>query len=302
MTTRRPRPGAPDTRGLDPPGQPGARAGRQRGDPPKHGSDAGRIRIGVGGWTFAPWRKDFYPVGLVQRRELEYASRHLTAIEINGTFYRAQKPATYARWRDETPEGFVFSAKAPMRIVQSRVLATTGAQVADFLGAIASLGDRLGPIVWQFDTGPTLDRKDFATFLELLPGDIDGRRLRHVLDVRDPAFVDADYLALARSHGMATVFTDSSAHPSFVDLTADFVYARLMRSRSEVAAGYEASDLDAWARRARQWAAGGEPDDLPRLASAAAAARPRDVFLYFISGAKARNPAAALALIGRLLD
>lgn len=303
VTVRRQHPGAaPDTGGPGPGGPRGPRASRQRGGPAVEGRVAGRIRIGVGGWTFAPWRKDFYPVGLVQRRELEYASRQLTAIEINGTFYRAQKAATYARWRDETPEGFVFSAKAPMRIVQSRVLAETGAQVAAFLGAIASLGDRLGPIVWQFDKGPPIDRDDFATFLDLLPGDIDGRWLRHVLDVRDPAFIDADYLALARSHGMATVYTDSTTHPSFADLTADFVYARLMRSRSEVATGYEDPELDAWARRARRWAAGAEPDDLPRIGHPAAAMSPRDVFIFFIAGAKERNPAAAMALIDRVRD
>ena len=264
------------------------------------GLDADRIRVGIGGWTFAPWRSNFYPAGLVQRRELEYASRQLTALEINGTYYGAQKPATYARWRDETPDGFVFSAKAPMRIMQARMLAKTGGQVADFVGGIASLGNRLGPIVWQFDKGPHIDRDDFAAFLDLLPADIDGCQLRHVLDVRDPGFVDAAYLALARSHGMATVFTDSAEHPSFADLTADFVYARLMRSRSEVATGYEPAELDAWARRARLWAEGGEPDDLPRIATSAAAAQPRDVFVHFISGAKERNPAAAMALIGRL--
>ena len=264
------------------------------------GIRADRIRVGVGGWTFAPWRRNFYPAGLVQRRELEYASRQLTAIEINGTFYRAQKPATYATWRDATPEGFVFSAKAPMRIVQAPVLSDTGGQVADFVGGIASLGDRLGPIVWQFDKGPPIDRDDFAGFLDLLPTDIDGHRLRHVLDVRDPAFVDAGYLALARTHGLATVFTDSAEYPSFADLTTDFVYARLMRSRSGIATGYEPSELDAWARRARLWAGGGEPDDLPRIAPSTVAAQPRDVFVFFISGAKERNPAAAMALIERL--
>jgi len=174
--------------------------------------------------------------------------------------------------------------------------------VADFVGGIASLGDRLGPIVWQFDQGPPLDRDDFAAFLDLLPADIDGRRLRHVLDVRNPDVVDADYFALARAHGMATVFTDSTEHPSFADLTADFVYARLVRTRGDVATGYEPDELDAWARRAQLWAAGSEPDDLPRIAPSTALAQPRDVFVYFISGAKERNPAAAMALIARLRD
>lgn len=259
------------------------------------------IRVGIGGWTYAPWRSNFYPPGLVQRRELEYASRHVSAIEINGTYYGAQKPATYAKWRDETPDGFVFSAKAPMRIMQSRVLADTGGQVDDFLGGIAELGDKLGPIVWQFDKGQRIDRDDFEAFTALLPEAIEGRALRHVLDVRDPAFVDAHYLALARRHRMATVFTDSGEHPSFADITGDFVYARLMRSRADVPAGYADDELQRWAERARSWAGGGEPGDLPRIEPAPDAARaPRDVFVFFIASAKERNPAAAMALLHKL--
>ena len=259
------------------------------------------IRVGIGGWTFAPWRDNFYPKGLVQRRELEYASRHVSAIEINGTYYGAQKPATYAKWRDETPEGFVFSAKAPMRIMQSRQLAKTGPQVEDFVGGIAELGPKLGPIVWQFDRGQKIERVAFEDFVALLPREVGGRPVRHVLDVRDPAFVDAGYIALARRHGMATVFTDSDEHPSFADPTADFVYARLMRSRSDVDTGYPAPELQAWAARARQWSAGGTPGDLPYIDRASTVATPkRDVFIYFISAAKERNPAAAMALL-RLL-
>lgn len=261
-------------------------------------STAGDIRIGIGGWTFAPWRDNFYPKGLVQRRELEHASRHVSAIEVNGTYYGTQKPATYAKWRDEAPDGFVFSAKAPKRIMQSRTLASTGPQVEDFVGGIASLGPKLGPLVWQFDRGVRIDHDDFAAFLELLSAQVDGIALRHVLDVRDPDFVDAAYLDLARRHGFATVFTDSPEHPSFADLTADFVYARLMRARTGIATGYPEVELRQWAGRARTWADGGEPDDLPRLAAAPAPAQPRDVFVFFIAAAKERNPAAAMALLG----
>ena len=261
------------------------------------------IRVGIGGWTFVPWRGgNFYPEGLIQRRELEYASRRLSAIEINGTYYGSQKPATYARWATETPEGFLFSLKAPRRIVQSRVLAGTGGQVEDFLAGIAALGDRLGPIVWQFDKGSELDREDFIAFLDLLPRSIDGRALRHVLDVRVPDFVDSSYLALARERGLATVFTDSRDYPSFADLTADFVYLRLMRSRADIATGYTGEELGLWAQRARTWAAGGEPDDVPRIDPSTAPGRPRDVFVYFISAAKERNPAAAMALIEQLRE
>ena len=263
---------------------------------------AGNIRIGIGGWTFAPWRDNFYPKGLVQRRELEHASRHVTAIEVNGTYYGTQKPATYAKWRDEAPDGFVFSAKAPKRIMQSRILARTGPQVDDFVGGIASLGPKLGPLVWQFDRGVRIDRDDFAAFLQLLPAQVDGMALRHVLDVRDPGFVDAAYLDLARRHGCATVFTDSPEHPSFADLTSSFVYARLMRSRAEIATGYPEAELRQWADRARTWAAGGEPGDLPRIGSGPGPApgQPRDVFVFFIAAAKERNPAAAMALLGML--
>jgi uncharacterized protein YecE (DUF72 family) len=258
------------------------------------------IRVGIGGWTFAPWRDNFYPKGLVQRRELEYASRHVSGIEINGTYYGAQKPATYAKWRDEAPEGFVFSAKAPMRIMASRALARTGPQVEDFIGGIAELGPKLGPLVWQFDPGLKLQRESFAEFCALLPAQANGRALRHVLDVRDPGFVDASFVALARRHGFATVYTDSPDHPSFADITADFVYARLMRSRSGIATGYPADELEAWAGRARQWAAGDVPADLPRIDVTPATKARRDVFVYFISAAKERNPAAAMALITTL--
>jgi len=255
------------------------------------------IRVGIGGWNYVPWRSNFYPPGLVQRRELEYASRHLSAIEINGTYYGAQRPAVYEKWASETPDGFVFSLKAPMRIMQSRVLANTGAQVEDFLGGIASLGDRLGPVVWQFDAGQKLEHQDFTAFLHLLPEEVDGRRLRHVLDVRDSSFVDARFVALMRERNLGTVFTDSRDYPSFADVTSDFVYARLMRSRSEIDTGYTAEELAHWAERARLWARGGHPEDLPHIAANGMPhAEQRDVYVFFISAAKERNPAAAMAL------
>ena len=260
---------------------------------------AGEIRVGIGGWVFKPWRDNFYPQGLVQKRELEYASRHVTAIEVNGTFYGAQKPPTYARWREETPDGFVFSAKAPQRITMSRTLSKTGGAIADFLEGIATLGDKLGPIVWQFEK-PQIDREDFAAFLALLPKEVAGLQIRHVLDMRNAEFVDAHYLELARKHGMATVFTDSTEHPSFADITADFVYARLMRSRAAIATGYPDDEVDQWHDRARAWARGDDPADLPHIAALRPGSGRRDVFVFFISSAKERNPAAAMALLGRL--
>lgn len=270
--------------------------------PPRTQAQANpRIRVGIGGWTYAPWRGGmFYPAGLVQRRELEYASRRLNSIEVNGTYYGAQKPSTYAKWRDETPEGFVFSAKAPQRIMEAKALSKTGHQIEDLIGGIVELGDKLGPLVWQFDKGKRIDAQEFSAFVGLLPAEQSGRKLRHVLDVRDPAFVDKDYLALARAHGMATVFTDSEEHPSFADLTADFVYARLMRSQARIEAGYPDAELDRWAERAMRWSEGGDPSVLPHIGAVAARTRPREVFLYFISSAKERNPAAAMALLERL--
>ncbi|HSE13400.1 MAG TPA: DUF72 domain-containing protein [Rudaea sp.] len=261
------------------------------------------MRIGVGGWNYAPWRSNFYPAGLPQQRELEFASRQLSAIEINSTFYAAQKPATYANWRKQTPDGFRFSLKAPRYATAARVLANSGKTINAFVfGGLAELGDRLGPISWQFMPARRFDRDDLAAFLDLLPRELDGRPLQHVLEVRHESFICTEFVELAREQQVATVFTDSAEHPSFSDLTGPFVYARLMRSQASLATGYEPAALDAWASRARTWASGGEPDDLPRVGAAGkrSAKAPRDVYIYFIGAAKERNPAAAMGLIERL--
>lgn len=260
-----------------------------------------RIHVGIGGWTYAPWRGGvFYPEKLVQRRELEYASRQLGAIEINGTYYGAQKPETYARWRDETPPGFVFTAKAPKRIMASRRLAGTGPQVEDFVGGIAALGDRLGAILWQFDRAQSPTLEALAGFLALLPPRTDGQPLRHALELRDPALFTPDLLALLRAHNVALVNAASDEHPSFGDITADFTYARIMQARPGLTQGYPDAELDAWAARARSWSQGGDPADLAHVAAPKASGKPREVFVFFIAAAKERNPAAALALLQRL--
>lgn len=259
------------------------------------------IRVGVGGWIYEPWRDNFYPAGWPQARELEYASRQLSAIEINATYYSTQKAASFAKWRDQTPDGFLFSLKGPRYATNRRVLAEAGESIERFAGSgIAELGAKLGPVVWQFATSKRFDAADFGAFLTLLPRAAGGVPLRHVLDVRHPSFQCAEYLALARRHGAATVFADSDEYPSFADLTGDFVYARLMRSQPEETSGYPAAALDDWAGRLRRWAEGGEPEDLPRVEPAAPPAAPRDVYAFFISGAKERNPAAAMGLIERL--
>lgn len=262
------------------------------------------IRVGVGGWTYAPWRGGaFYPEGLPHARELAYASRQLTAIEINGTYYSSQKPATFAKWRDETPDGFVFSLKASRYATNRRELAGAGESIQRFVhGGIAELGPKLGPIVWQFAPTKVFNPDDFGAFLALLPDTVDGLPLRHVLDVRHPSFACAQYLELARRHGAATVYTDSEDYPSLADRTGAFVYARLMRASTAFKAGYAPKVLDAWAERLRTWAHGADPADLPRVGppKSAGAARPCDVFAFFINGAKERAPAAARAMIERL--
>ena len=260
-----------------------------------------QIRVGIGGWTYAPWRNNFYPDKLVQRRELEYASRQLRAIEINGTFYRAQTPATYAKWAAETPEGFVFSLKTPRYITQAARLADAGKGIRGFiLGGLAELGDRLGPILWQLPPSRPFDADDLAAFLDALPPQLNGQPLRHVLEVRDASFLDERYVALARSHGVATVFTDSPDFPTLADLTGEFVYARLKHSVDEVPTGYSFAALDHWARQARDWAAGKDAAALPHVGAVQAQTAARDVFMFFIGAAKHRNPAAAMALQSRV--
>ena len=255
-----------------------------------------RVRVGIGGWTYAAWRNNFYPEKLIQRRELEYASRHLRTIEINGTFYRAQQPATYAKWAAETPAGFVFSLKAPRYITQSARLADAGKGILAFVnGGLAELRDRLGPILWQLPPSRPFDANDLAAFLDVLPRQLNGQPLRHALEVRDASFLDERYVTLARAHRVATVFTDSPEFPSLADLTGEFVYARLKHSVDNVPTGYPPAALDRWAAHAREWASGRDIAELSHVGAVQAAA-PRDVFVYFIGAAKQRNPAAAMAL------
>ncbi len=262
----------------------------------------GRIRIGIGGWNYAPWRRTFYPRGTPQSRELEYASRHLTSIEINGTFYRLQKPAVFAKWRDATPDDFVFSVKAPRFVVQRMDLRSAQSAIERFLSSgIVELGSKLGPILWQLSATKPFDAEELDRFLSLLPSAAGKLRLRHALEVRHPSFAHPEFLSIARAHRVAVVLEDDESQPGFADVTADFIYARLRRSAASVATGYPGDALNIWARRAKSWAAGKEPADLPRIAPRLkATTRGRDVFLYFINGAKERAPAAALRLISLL--
>ena len=261
------------------------------------------IRVGVGGWTYAPWRSIFYPEGLAHKRELEYASGKLTSIEINGTFYRTQTAASFAKWRDETPDDFVFSVKAPRYATNRSVLAEAGDSIERFFASgLAELGPKLGPILWQFSAFKRFEPEDFERFLQLLPPKLGERRMRHVLDVRHKSFANPEFAALVRKHEAAIVFSDTDEFPSFADVTADFVYARLMRSVAFEPTGYAPAALQAWAKRAKTWERGAEPDDLPRIGKPVDSkrAQSRDVFIYFISGAKERAPAAACALMSMI--
>lgn len=249
-------------------------------------SDPQRIRIGVGGWTYEPWRDNFFPKGLPHSQELAYASRRLTAIEVNGTYYSTFNAPTFAKWRDGTPDGFVFSLKANRFATNRRELATAGDSIRRFVGSgIAELGPKLGPIVWQFMPTKRFDVTDFEAFLELLPPQVDGCKLRHVLDVRHESFESPAYLDLARRYGCTTVHTDSGKFPAIADAQGDLAYIRLMRSAADCATGYPAEVLAQWAQGARNWT-GASPS--------------REAFIVFINGAKERAPAAALELI-RLL-
>jgi uncharacterized protein YecE (DUF72 family) len=261
---------------------------------------AGKIRVGIGGWTFEPWRGAFYPEKWPQKRELEYASQRLTSIEINGTYYGSQKPESFARWREETPQDFVFSVKGPRFATNRKSLASGGESVERFLASgVMELKDKLGPINWQFMGTKKFEPADFEAFLKLLPKSAEGRALRHVVEVRHASFRSPEFLAMTREHGVAVVIAGDSEYPQIADPTAPFIYARIMGTVEGEELGYSSQALDLWAERARGWSKGEAPAGLDYVETPAAGPA-RDVYLYVISGHKVKNPAAATALIERV--
>jgi uncharacterized protein YecE (DUF72 family) len=243
-----------------------------------------QIRIGVGGWTYPPWRGVFYPDKLPQSKELEYASRQLSAIEINATFYGRQKPKSWEAWKKVAPDGFQFAIKGSRFCVTRSRLGDGAEGIGNFFAqGFAALGQKLGPILWQFAPRRKFDRDDIASFIDLLPERIDGTQLRHAIEPRHDSFSDERFFELCRARNIAVVFEDSDEYPCIEANTADFAYARLQRMREEVPTGYEEQAIDAFAKRAREWQQSG-----------------RDAYIFMINGSKVRAPAAALALKQRL--
>lgn len=283
------------------------------------------VRVGISGWRYAPWRGVFYPRGLPQRAELEFAAQRVTSIEINGSFYALQRPESYRAWTEQVPADFVFSVKGPRFVTHLKKLADVRTPVANFLASgVLALGDRLGPVLWQLPPNLGYDERRLADFFALLPRTtsaaaalaaehderLDGRawtttdadrRLRHVLEVRHASFETPEFVALARAHDVGIVVADTAGRwPRIEDVTSDVVYVRLHGDQELYTSGYDGAALDRWASRVRAWAAGGEPDDARRLGPPAPAAPHRDVFVYFDNDVKVRAPVDAQGLLARL--
>jgi uncharacterized protein YecE (DUF72 family) len=243
-----------------------------------------QIRVGIGGWTFPPWRETFYPADLPQKRELEYASRQFGALEINATFYGRQSPKSWQAWAKTAPDGFQFAIKGSRYCVTRPRMADAGEGIQTYLAqGMSALGDKLGPILWMLAARRAFDADDIAGFLKLLPGKLDGIPLRHVIEPRHESFRDQRFFDLCRQHNVAIVFGDDDDFPCIEADTADFAYARLQRMKSEMPTGYDEAALDAFATRAQHRKRDG-----------------RDAYIFMINGAKERAPAAALALQERL--
>jgi uncharacterized protein YecE (DUF72 family) len=265
-------------------------------------AEIGKIRAGMGGWTFEPWDTSFYPEKLAKAKQLQFASRQVPTIEVNGTYYSSFKPNTFAKWANESPQGFVFSLKGNRFVTNRRVLGEAGESMMRFLeSGVSELGEKLGPILWQFAPTKKFDPEDFGAFLDLLPQSQDGVRLRHAVEVRNPSFVVPEFVALLRQYNVAVVYADHANYPAIADVTGDFVYARLQTGHDDNPTCYTPQALDKWAERTKVWAEGRVPSDLPRADPAASApVKPRDVFVYFITEGKVHAPHGAMALMERV--
>ena len=263
---------------------------------------SGNIRAGMGGWTFEPWEGTFYPEKLAKAKQLQFASSHVPTIEVNGTYYSSFKEPTFLKWASEAPNGFVYALKGNRFVTNRRVLAEAGESMMRFLGSgVAALGDKLGPILWQFAPTKKFDADDFGAFLKLLPEKQDGVMLRHAVEVRHDSFIVPEFAALARKYGVAIVYADHAKYPAIADVTGDFVYARLQTGSDDNHDCYTSEALDAWAERAKVWASGGTPADLPRAdPGTEAPVKQRDVFVYFITEGKVRAPFGAMAFMNRI--
>ena len=264
-------------------------------------AQAGRIRCGMGGWTFEPWRGVFYPDKLPQKRELEYASRHVSVIEINGTYYSSFKPESWAKWRADTPDGFKFTVKASRFCVNRKKLTDAAPSMEIFFKqGMDRLEDRLGPILWQFMATKKFDYDDFGAFFDLLPKKLGSLPLQHVIEVRDASFANEKFVRLCRDHDLAICNSESDKYPFIPDITSDFVYLRLISASDDIPTGYDADDLDMWAGRFKAYAEGHVPNAFTPLDRTGPPEGPRDVYAFVIHEGKVRAPAAAMAFLERV--
>jgi len=258
------------------------------------------IRVGVGGWDYEPWRQSFYPPGLPKAKQLAFMGSALTATEINATYYKLQSPALFEKWAKMVPDDFRFAVKASRFCTNRKLLGEGGEGIAKFCAqGLTALGDKLGPILWQFMGTKRFDPDDVAAFLQLLPRSQDGAPLRHVLEPRHDSFRCRAFVEMARAAGAGIVFAESDDYPCIADPSGGIVYARLQRSAEHEPLGYPPDALDRWAAIAKAWARGESPPDLPYV-TPPENGRPHDTYIFFIAGAKERNPLAARALIERL--
>ena len=265
----------------------------------------GKIRAGMGGWTFEPWRGTFYPDKLPHAKELTYAAEHVPTIEGERNVFTGRRlPPPSRSGPAKTPDGFVFALKGPRYAVNRRVLAEAGDSIKRFIDSgPLELGDKLGPILWQFAPTKKFDAADFGAFLDLLPHKVGSAALRHVVEVRHDSFCTPEFVAMARAHQVPIVYAEHATYPAIADVTGDFIYARLQKGKDEVKTGYPAKALDAWAKRFLTWSEGGYPADVPLIdAKSKPAKKPRDAFVYFIHEGKVRAPHAAMALMERVGD